>query len=108
VRLVLDDVTAELRDVTAKREALDESVVELRALLELQTEAESGKAKQNERRERDLERLRQDVEAEKRQRVRAEELVQQLRADSVARDERSLQTDLLMQVVFRAPQTATH
>jgi len=108
VRLVLDDVTAKLRDVTAKREALDESVAELRALLELQTEAESGKAKLNERRERDLERLRQDVEAEKRRRVRAEELVQQLRADTVASDLRSLRTDSLMQVVFCAPQTATH
>jgi hypothetical protein len=56
-------------------------------------------AKQNERRERDLERLRKDIEEERRQRLRAEESVQQLRADLLAGDERNQKKDSLMQVV---------
>lgn len=55
-------------------------------------------ARQDERRERDVERLRKDVEDERRQRLRAEESVQQLRADLLAGDERSEKKDALMQV----------
>ena len=46
-------------DVRAKREASELSQAELRSMLELQTEADKSKIKQYERRERDLERVRQ-------------------------------------------------
>ena len=60
--------------------------------------APQNAARQDERRERDVERLRKDVEDERRQRLRAEESVQQLRADLLAGDERSERKDALMQV----------
>ena len=46
-------------DVRAKREASEQSQAEFRSMLELQTEADKSKTKQYERRERDLERVRQ-------------------------------------------------
>jgi hypothetical protein len=46
-------------DVRAKREASEQSQAELRSMLELQIEADKSKIKQYERRERDLERVRQ-------------------------------------------------
>lgn len=96
-KLSLDDLTAELADSRAKREAAEKTLVELRSMLELQAEAESSITKQNERRKRELERLRQDVESEKKLRLRAGESMQQLRADLASADERHLQKDMLMQ-----------